>query len=426
MKKYLNLYALRAVELLLSVFITATLFLGDFNDDIGLTLPTGLRYLPLVAGILIIVLFALEFFKSKPWVRLVYLLLSFLICLMMCETLELFNMTVWLFGFFYMFFAIVALFRTRSAIARSKEVSEKTLPMGFVRKKDFVFLCVALGLFAFLIVIDLLLSDMYAISKWYSLPALLVVGCVLVFIYCFYVFGGKGFGLRYVNYQLSFKKFDEHITETLKNNLDPETANYLRLLRSNYMFAYDKQEGIRQFEEVKRPAAKIYIPVYDMLKVLYYVNKGNFEQAGEELKFYKLKYPRSEKSIKMLDLMFTVYTTREVVDDIERAVDMNSKIPFARLSNIYELMIYYSTRGQNERAQEYARLILEKDTDFQEWNGDARKVLDGEEVDTVDPTVANGGNENEVTDQAEGGNENELFDQAEGGNEAEVTDGDTE
>lgn len=374
MKKFINLNILRAIQLLLSLFIASTLFIGEFDYEIGLILPNAIEYLPVAASVLIIVLFALEFFKSKPWIRLIYLIIAFLVCLMMNESIEYLNQSIWLFGFVYMILVLVSFLRTRPDIAnvKSEIPYKKCLPIGFYSKKNLIFTYSYLIAFVAVVIADCVLSKIYSISYWYTLPAICVVCFVLMF-YLLIKFNTLGRLLSYVNKELNFKKFDEELSKILNNNLHPETSNYLMILRTNYLFAYDKTEGIKQFEQIQRPNAKQYTPAYDLMEIVYLINKDDIEGANEAVNKYTSTHKNS-KTKEILDLMLKVYTTEEEIVNIESFLPINGNQPFNNLSNIYELMIYYKTRGQIEKAADFADMILDKNTDFEEWNREARNV----------------------------------------------------
>lgn len=376
MKKCKYLTILRVIQLILSLFLAVTLFLGQFHDEVGLSLPVSVQYLPIAASAVILVLFCLEFIRSAPWIRLVYLAIALSVCIMMGETLEMLNMTIWLFGIIYFVLVLIALIRKSGTKQRDAE-NAKCLPVGIFSKRD---LNVTYAFFVALFVIAIAIvfcAEYVSVYIWYALPVFFVLTAVI-----YGVVVQKTFALiktlSYANREMSFQKFDDALSGILKNNLHPQSVCYLHILRANYLFAYDVAEGIKQFEETERPTAKQYVPYYDMLKVIYFINREAFEEAEAAFSYFKAVYPMQKKNIALLDRAIKVYTTREEIPDIE-ALLSKGKFPFAVLSDTYELMAYYTTRGNREKAKECAQKILQAHSDFAEWNKCARETLDDSE-----------------------------------------------
>lgn len=373
----MNLNVLRAVELLLSVFLSVTVFIGDFNDDIGLTLPNGFTYMPIIVSVVIILLFALEFFNAKPWVRLVYLIIALIVCFMMADSIEMLNMTIWLCGFIYMVMVLVSFIRTRPSLAKetAKLAHAGCLPVGILRKRDLVFTYVFFGVLAAITILDCVLSGMYSVNLWYTVPAIMAV-FIVVGVFFAVKFNSLWKLLSHVNKEMNFGKFDAELQNILGGNLHPETQNYLTILRANYLFAYDKAEGIAQFEKTERPEAKQYKETYDLIEIIYFINKEDYEAANEALKNYKALYQKSKNNV-MLERALKLYATDDEIINIEGFLPVNGKLPFANLSNMYELMYYYDKRGRADKAAEYAKMILDMNTDFKQWNEEARKIIGG-------------------------------------------------
>ncbi len=110
-----------------------------------------------------------------------------------------------------------------------------------------------------------------------------------------------------------------------------------------------------------------------MIEIVYLINKDDFEGAKEAVSRYAATH-KNDKTKEYLDLMLKIYTTKEEIINIEGFLPINGKLPFNNLSNMYELMIYYKTRGQTDNAVKFADMILDKNTDFEEWNREARNL----------------------------------------------------
>lgn len=381
MKKYFNLYALRAVQLALALFIAATLFLGDFDEETGLILSDGLKYLPAVFSGIILVLFCLEFVNARPWIRLVYLILAILICLMMTESLELFNMTAWLCGFIYLWFVLVALIRTRPLLQIKAKIPYKNcLPVGVYTRRSQV--CTAVYIVALVAAACgcVLLNEFCDVSTYYTLPPVIAVFIAIMLLYLL-KFNAMAKLLSFVNRELSFEKFDTYMSALLKSNLHPETINYLNILRSNYLFAYDKEAGMELFSTVFKPESKSFLPMYEIINIVYLINKGDREEAEAAVRAYGQKHPASRRQLAQLELMLKIHFSDAEIIGIENLLPVNTKIPFNNLSDMIELMTYYFKHGNVGKAQEYARKFLAVDCDFLHWKSEAEAVLAAEDED---------------------------------------------
>lgn len=400
MKKYFNVVILRIVQLVLAAFLSVTVWIGKFDDKVGLTLPTAVQYLPVAASALILVLFATEFFGARPWVRLCYLAVALFACIMMAETLEMLNMTIWLFGLIYMILVIVALVRTHAKASGTEEkaAESKCLPVGIFDKKDLVAAYIFVAALALVTVAGVLVDCLCAVVLWY---VYVVVDLAIASAYIVYFVKCNAANklLSLVNKELSFERFDRELSRLLAGNLHPESVNYLMTLRANYLFAYDKAQGIEQFEKTVRPTARQYLAQYDLVEIVYLINTERFGEAEEAIRRYLDEYKCSKSNAMKLRRTVAVYASEEEIDDVEAIFSTDGKIPVQNLSNAYELMCYYRKRGNGAKAVEYARKIMETRSDFHDWLREARALTDDRDGEAATARLAADGEEEQTREK---------------------------
>lgn len=173
-----------------------------------------------------------------------------------------------------------------------------------------------------------------------------------------------------------YKGYRKMIDEILSNNLHPETRSFVQTLLVNTLYAVDLEEAYSIFETIKRPTQKNYLPIYESIELLYYFNKENYDKYHELLEQYKLQSPNNIQFYESLERLDKLNNTKEIIPDIETYYPYNTANKFLNIVSLHKLMKYYFIREDYIKAKEYAKNILDLNTDFHETNKDAKEVLE--------------------------------------------------
>lgn len=182
-----------------------------------------------------------------------------------------------------------------------------------------------------------------------------------------------------------FKNLDINELETSLNNINKEklhsqTIINLKIILSNYMFMFDLEKGFELFESIDEPTIKPEMAKYQMIKIIYFINKGNKELALKLIEEYNnnKNYPKVFK--KSLNNTKDILYSEKEIKDIEKKLLKNTNINLRKIQAYNSLMIYFNVRKNFEKAKYYANKILNLNTKCYEYNKQAEKIInEGEE-----------------------------------------------
>lgn len=252
-------------------------------------------------------------------------------------------------------------------------MKNKSIKRNFFSKTQYVFFYIYI---VFIIILSVFVGYISAMHEFFSL--------ILYFIFIFSVTvffiiltNPLLRALIKMNKTAEYEIFSTKIEKILKNNLDEESRNYVLMIKSNYMFAVDKEKGIELFEQVKKPIYPKYLKDYYNIKSCYHINMRQFDEAFdciEEMK--KLKV--NEKIINVTKTVIKIFGTNNKIKNIEKIFPMKTGLKFTDLSNANILLYYYNSREFADEAKKYAKYILNNTKCLTEYISLANQVMEKE------------------------------------------------
>lgn len=383
MKKKGNLMILRAAEVLLSLVIATALFWGTADEESGLILSSGIAWLPSVLASVVFLLLLLEFFRSRPWVRAVYLAIVLLTLLLSInEGLAFVNAAVWLFFTVYAVLALVALIRTKRGSEKEPENrAEKTYSLGFFSKRQSVLSISSTVLFV------LLIGALTILFLHYSYPvplfAFLIFLVLFAYLCCMFFTISKetpSAVLKRFNRDCRYEELKRSLEKMLSRPLHPDDRSYVEILLTSACSLVDLEETKQRFSTIVRPSQKNYRILYDMLRIDLMLTDKMAEEAENAICRFQETYPRN-KNGEYLNRARLILTTEEAILSVETYYPVNTKNPYLNIVNANMLLNYYRVRKNWEKARIYAEKILNQPSDFTELRAFAEKFVNGESVE---------------------------------------------
>ncbi len=340
------------IELLIGVALTLT-FLGYKESGEDIYLPNQIAWIPFLSyGLLAIGLIIEVKMGYRPLVRLpmfVVFLAIGLICL--SDSYGFSSLTLSLTGIPYLIASIIACIRGGQAVTQPSVHKDKILPPGILSKKD---IYLQYGLWASIILIVILLVvilSIFNISVWYSFLALPFI--IPIFIIVLLKTDTLRKILFEINQNMDYEAFELKIDEVLKNNIHPETYNFLLIIKTNYLFSYDLSKALELFQTIKEPENNKYLDLYHSVLIEGLIHLGKYDEAWETIE--RMKDPLKSK----FTYFYKVFCTNEKIENIEAIYPTNQKNQFSNASSLYTKMKYYESRGDTLKAQELAKELLE-------------------------------------------------------------------
>lgn len=362
----------KKVSLLIQIFIGIFLILTFFfvkEEGESIFLSSSLYWIPFLSYIIFIVGLILEYFSGdKPIIRTIILSVSLILSLIVLkDSLNLFAISLILFGIPYEIALVIGFIRKGFTISQSNIAIKKTLPEGVFNKKDIIIQYIIYGFLFVAFFTIALIFNMNKINVLYTL--LFFPFAVIIVFFVSIKFNSMRKILNSINKELDIEKFNTLIEQTLKNNLHPESYNYLLLVKANYYLDCDQEVSIKLFEQTHRPNNKKKALIYDVLEIEILITLKKYAEALEKIN----KLPNIYKPT--LQNYYSLYASNEEISNIEILFITNSKVPFTNLNSIFSLMYYYETRLNHDKALKYADKILEYNTKFEYMNKLAKDVI---------------------------------------------------
>ncbi len=170
------------------------------------------------------------------------------------------------------------------------------------------------------------------------------------------------------------KEFIEGLDKlkSMSNKINDETLNYIEMLRVNVYFLYDVSKAQELFLKLKKPTHKYYYGVYQRLEIDYLISLDLLEEARKKVSENKSKNPVLDRYTIAINVKDTSY----IEDDIEYIIKTNIKNrKIDSINNISYLMTYFYLRNDKQKADKYAKMVLDLNTDCNEINLKAKKIL---------------------------------------------------
>lgn len=361
------------IQVIVCVILIMLIFRIDTSGE-SIMFPSNISWIPLVCtGILFMGLIYEICIGNRPIVRFIYILFTTMLSIgMLVVSLSLTNACLIILGIPYCVMLVVTLIKNMPQ-TKSKIFVSKSLPDGILDKKEITVQYIFYGVLAVVAVICILVLNTFGINWTY---VFILIPIALIFLF-FVILKTNRLRRIYniINNDLDYESFNEMIEEALKNNISFETYNYLLIVKANYLLAYDAKAGIDLFSEIKIPENKKYKLIYQTVDFEYSVIKGEYDLAQEKLSFL----PENQKST--LKYYYTLYATKNEINNIETIYQTNKKMNFLNISSSFAKMYYYETRNEHELAVKNAKDVLAYKSNLNHYNSIALKVLNNEPIE---------------------------------------------
>lgn len=373
MKKGIKVYQI--IQYLISLFLC--LMIGIFpGDEESLVFLSGpLKYLPIVLWGINLVCFILEFIKKRAYIRLIYLIVTSVIIAVSIPDYVLIGDMVIIFGLVYLIMMLVVTIKGETFV-KAKEVADNNiLQVGFFNRKQRKQTYLVFGLsflVAFLVVflLDICFEVGLLISMLIAFPlvfAFIMIGNVYV--------NPLQKAIKIFHKDLDFNKFESTILELKENNLHPDSLSYLQLIYTNYLSTVSATSSIEHFAEITKPVYKPYRIIYDMFAVINAINQEDLNLSLAKIQEFKEEFPNQKINIATTERAIKVFLTEETINDMEKLYPINKKFALVNVINANVLMVYYKKRHDDEKAQYYAKYVLDNTQTLTQYINDAKEVL---------------------------------------------------
>lgn len=392
--KKINVLILYLIELISMIIVLLLSFVGKMDGDLGLILADGIAFLPISLYVIFTIALILESIKNKkiPIIRIITLLIGILSSIMMyadSNRISMLNATLFIFSIVLFTMVIVRMLKKLPNNIDEEKEKEKTLPDGIYSNKQMIMQSIGIMIVFVLVSIVVILNifNLIPFQPWILYLILFVVSFIFLFIFMI-IFNPLNKVFKYINIELSYSKFKKGLFEIKNNKLHPNSINYLNIAFSNYTFVYDVDLACKLFEECQVPKNKAQKRIYDVVNVNYYICKNNYDAAKQIIDNLKEK-KINHSIVTNLENYLKVMLTDEEIVNIEELINYSKRTNFLNIGNYFTLMIYYNTRGNQNKAIEYANKIISANTDFKYYNNEANKVINNIEIDEIKNNIGN-------------------------------------
>lgn len=248
------------------------------------------------------------------------------------------------------------------------------MPYGFYTKKsrtiNTILSCVA-GFLTFIVLVVL-----YFMTKNYLLTALITflffLSCVLLIAFHSNL---EHKAIQAFYKDLDFVKLESKLQSFLKENLHSQTRNVILLDFSNILLSYDKERALLMWRNTKEPPVNKFL--YHAFEINFLLFEAKFEEAKSLIDVYKVRYPGKmyQYLTSILELSLTIYSTNEIIEDIEKKLIWNKNNRFDKICKYSTLMYYFYSRGMKDKAIHYAKMIKEENAGCTEIDKNIEKIL---------------------------------------------------
>ena len=374
LKRKCDLFVLRLVGLLVSVYLMLLIAFFDYSD-LGLIIPTNFNWHPSFLYVCLLGLVVLEFLNSKPIIRLLYLCFGGLV-LLAANDINKVNSFIWFLSIIYTFLILIAYLRVKPKRYREVEKKDGKLPIAVFSKRQLFINKLATILYLVLAFVFMMIWSMLVGEYLMLVGAVYILVGFVIYAYFVIKYNPVNKLVKLINFELKYNEFSRGIEELKNNNLHIDSFNYLVLLEANYCVLYNKEESLKIFENVKEPQFKTYNETYKLLKVCYFINKDEDDKANKLINELMGKSIKYRQQLKILQTTIRIKDASIIIDNIEDIYKINTRVPFTNLANANTLMNYYYSRGNNDKAKEYAMFILEKGKEFFEIYQKAQIIVE--------------------------------------------------
>ena len=178
-----------------------------------------------------------------------------------------------------------------------------------------------------------------------------------------------------MNITCNYKDFDLKLQEIEEvENLHSDSKAYLNLLRCNYLEYISPKKTTELFMSIKKPTSAFYKRCYDELEILNYIRSGDYDKAKELIDKHRKAITIDFNTLTLMENTIKI-DKGETIKDVEKVYKLDNKEKFKNIVSAYNLMCYYSKQDNIDKAKEYAKMLLDYQSDFTYINNLAKEVL---------------------------------------------------
>ncbi len=363
---------LKICQIVVSIITFCLIFLAVNDKETGFILSNNLLFLPGTLYGIFLALFIADFILKEGAYK--YLAGIYFGELLMCGVIFIQNDYI-LANTMIMLFGIAnAILTTISYIRLINDKYTDLLPLGFYSKSHFYICYIAV-----LLLIGIGVSGYLIFEKNHiHLAYLLLLIPVAFFILLITLIKSNPLikTLKTINNKLDYDSFTKMIDKLVPNNLNQESRTYLEIVRANYMLVDDKEEAIKYYENVGSVSNRVYLLHYAIVRCNFSAMTHNKKGFDDALYILNNLSKVAQKNIEICKATWEIYNSNCEILNVEDFFNVNAPIPLTQLSNRVSLMEYYNSRGNINKAKEYANEL--KDCPFKQYRNSALKVLNGE------------------------------------------------
>ena len=234
----------------------------------------------------------------------------------------------------------------------------KSLPNGIYSKNQYVLTVIYLIICLF---IGIGIGLLCVFKDLNLLIILLIVMPIIFFISIFVVANFNQLFKADMKYKKNAdpEEYIKKIDSLLQNNLHPDSRIFLMLMKANVYFAYDKEKAYEIFQYIKFPENKKIRIIFMQVKAMYYINRGEIEEAKKVLETMILnKY--NAAAIDAIKTNIDVLNPEIEIKDIEKKCKLQNTFILIDVLNANILMKYYFIRKDFQKSKMYSHMILSK------------------------------------------------------------------
>ncbi|MGM9970815.1 MAG: hypothetical protein ACI35W_00195 [Anaeroplasmataceae bacterium] len=359
---------LKIIGIILSLILVSLPLFFKLDSEVGLIIEKPICYIPIVIFSALFILCCVEFIRSRPFVRIIYLFIAmFSLITLIKDGIEQINASIWFFSIIYVILTIVSIFR-------GKESDKFILPVGMVSLKQTL---ITYGI----LIAAVILSIAFYYWWWVILGKNFFGGILIIFAFLMIIYIPVLVFLnpfrRIVNdfnNNPNYNTFSSEVNKLLENNLNSDTRIYVNSILCNYMYYKNPDEAIALFNSLERPKNKAYASIYDNVSISNELFSQNYDKAMELIAYLE-QNPKTAPNAVAYRNYISIYNTTDYLDNIEGICPTNTTNKYLNIINEFNLMNYYNIRGYKDDAVNLANKLLDYSLDLDYINEKASKII---------------------------------------------------
>lgn len=178
-----------------------------------------------------------------------------------------------------------------------------------------------------------------------------------------------------VSNNLMYKDFEAKINQILSRDVELDTVIYLNIMKASLLLNYNKEEGIKLFNNIKRSNNATISMMYDMLAISCAQAENDTEKCHKIINNLKVTF-LNKKVINKVIKRINILETNEVIQNIDKEYTLNEKYLIQNVENAILLASYYAKQKNKEKVSFYTNYVLNQKTDMVEYYNICNKILE--------------------------------------------------